>query len=115
MLMHTSEIQKLEAEIKAGDEAIERFERLERLYNNTDFQELILKYFMRDECARYVQQSVDNLQAPENRANALAMAQTSGHLKRFFYLIEQQANKAKSEMVEKRDEMIYLRSEGNQE
>lgn len=87
-----SEVAKLERELDKIQEAVARKELAERLMANSDFRELILKYFCTEECARYVQVSTDPLIGATERADALNMAQAAGHLKRFLQLVVQIGN-----------------------
>lgn len=71
-----------------------------RLAQNPDFRTLLMEGFCRDEAARYVQASADpNLKA-EERADALNMAQASGHLKRFMSLCIQMGAHAEQTLLD---------------
>lgn len=78
-----SEVTQLERQMEEGKLVIEKTDRLERLLNNADFREVIINGFARDDAARYVQESMDPALDAEQRADALAMAQAPGHLKRW--------------------------------
>lgn len=78
-----SYVAQLEAHLDATLEQRDRAIQARRLADNPDFRSLILKAFCRDEAARYVQESADPALNAEQRADALAMAQASGHLRRF--------------------------------
>lgn len=69
-----------------------------KLYGNADFKQLILKEFCVEECARYVHTSADPSLKPENRADALALAQAAGHLRRWLSVVVQMGNQAESQM-----------------
>lgn len=78
-----SEVLALENQLANSKELIERRQMALRLAKNTDFKKLVLEGFCLEEAARYVQASGDPALSAEERADALAMAQASGHLKRF--------------------------------
>ena len=69
-----------------------------RLQKNPDFQNLILKYWCIEECARYVQASGDINLPEENRKQALEMALATGHFKRFLDVVIRMGDHAESQM-----------------
>lgn len=87
-----SEVDQLEYQKQEATLVLERTARLERLLNNPDFREVIIGHFSRDDAARSVQESADPSLTAEQRADALAMAQAPGHLKRWINAQLQMAN-----------------------
>jgi hypothetical protein len=80
------QIQQLR-EYQAGQKTlVDARDMAHRLFANPDFKKLIVDGFMTQECARYVQESCDPFLTPDQRADALALAQAAGHLKRFMSL-----------------------------
>lgn len=77
------EVAGLEHRIEAAKGAIQHGEDIKQLMNNRLFREVILTRFCKEHCARYVQESGDPLLSEVNRADALAMAQAAGHLRRW--------------------------------
>lgn len=73
----------LEHRIEAAKQAIAHAEDIRKLMSIKLFRDVILTQFCKEHCARYVQESGDPLLSPENRADALAMAQSAGHLRRW--------------------------------
>jgi len=71
-----------------------------RLAQNPDFRTLIMEGFCRDEAARYVQASADPMLKSEERADALNMAQASGHIKRFMSLCIQMGAHAEQTLLD---------------
>lgn len=84
-----------------------------RLASNPDFRKLILQGYMLTECARYVQESCDPMLTPAQRADALAIAQSSGHLKRFLSLTIQIGNTAADNVRQCSDEIDSILSGDN--
>lgn len=80
------EIAGLEHRIEAAKGAISFAEDVRKLLGNKLFRDVILNKFCVEHCARYVQESGDPLLTAENRADALAMAQAAGHLRRWLDL-----------------------------
>ena len=73
----------LEEQLKDEKQLIERRDAILRLAKNADFRKIFVEAFFVEECARYARESGDPT-LPENvRADALAMAQAAGHVKRF--------------------------------
>lgn len=82
-------------ELKAFADTAEAHDRLCR---NKDFKKIILDGFMVSDCSRYVQESGDPLLSAENRADALALAQAAGHLKRYLQIQRTMALRAASDI-----------------
>lgn len=114
-MMPRSEIQKAEKDILVNKQLIERRETALRLWKNPDFKKLVVEGFMLEDAARYVQESVDNLMEPHMRADALAMAQASGHLKRYLSLAVTMAENAEQRIIDAEELIVALRQEGSDE
>lgn len=90
-----------------------RREMVLRLYKNKDFKALILDGFCLTEAARYVQESSDPLLNADQRADALAMAQASGHLKRFLSITAQMGYSASNDLPELEEAVSELRAQAD--
>jgi hypothetical protein len=86
-----------------------------KLSNNPEFRALILDGFCKDECARYTHLSADPNLAQESRADALAVAQAAGHLKRWINAIVAMGNNAERHLPEQHAELAELRAEESAE
>lgn len=84
-----SEIQQCEQEIKNAKELIERRRMALKLADNPEFKKLFLEEYFVNEAARLVQISADPNLSLEQRADALAMAQATGHTKRYLSVVVQ--------------------------
>lgn len=82
-----------------------------RLYSNPDFKSLILNGFCLVEAARYAQESGDPMLTADQRADALNMAQASGHLKRFLSLTVVMGNTATRDIRQAEAALVEARSE----
>lgn len=91
-------IEQLELQLKSSKEQVELRNAAKRLWENRDFKKVILESFMTTECARYAQTSADPALDATSRADALALAQASGHLKRFLSVIVQMGNNAEGQI-----------------
>ena len=78
-----SEVEALERQLEDTKGLQRRREQAERLSRNPDFRDLIIDGFCLKDAARFAQESGDPALPAEQRADCLAMAQASGHLKRF--------------------------------
>ena len=83
-----------------------------RLHSNPDFKKLIVDGFMTHECARYVQESCDPMLSAAQRADALAMAQAAGNLKRFMSLCIQIGNTAANNVQQADDQIAHVLEHG---
>ncbi len=82
-----------------------------KLNSNRDFRKLILEEFCVNECARYAQESADPALTPMQRADALAMAQAAGHLRRFLSITILKANTADSQISQIEEAIEEVRAE----
>lgn len=110
-----SEVTALENQLEGIKELTERRERALRLSNNADFKKLILDEFCTAECARYAQASADPALKENERADALAMAQAAGHLRRFLSVTVQMGHQAESQMVDLENALAEARAEEDAE
>lgn len=84
-----SDIHDLEREIAGAKELVERRQTALKLAANPEFKKLFLEDYFVTEAARLVQLSADPVLNPEQRADALAMAQATGHCKRYLSMMVQ--------------------------
>lgn len=110
-----SEVIALENQLEGIKELTERRERALRLSNNADFKKLILDEFCIQECARYAQASADPALKENERADALALAQAAGHLRRFLSVTVQMGNQAESQLQELEEALSQARAEEDAE
>ena len=87
-------ITSLENQLSGTKDLVARRDAALRLHDNRDFKLLMVDGFMRDEAARYVQASGDPALSAEDRADSLALAQASGHVKRFLSVVVVMGNQA---------------------
>lgn len=106
-----SEVIALENQLENYKELVERRRTALRLSDNADFKKLILDEFLVKECARYAQLSADPALSPDERADALALAQAAGHLKRFLSVTVQMGAHAENTMADLEDEIAEARAE----
>lgn len=101
----------LEQQAKDHREVIERRDLALKLEKNREFKKLILDDFCTTECARFAQLSADPSIPAENRADALALAQAAGHLRRFLSLTVRMGNQAERELAEVNEALEQARRE----
>lgn len=89
-----SEVYALEKQLADAKIAIERRALALKLYNIPEFKKLIIDEFCTTECARYAQLSAAPELGPNERADALGLAQAAGHLKRFLSVVISMGNQA---------------------
>lgn len=111
-MSHQLEIAKTEQTIKDSQEHLKKFEALNRLMANTDFQEIIMDGFMVDRATRCIQNSIST--SFDERACALLVqeAQASGFLANYFREIERQGSIAGRTIDENREFLIALQQQG---
>lgn len=101
----------LEKQLSDAKHLVDRREMALRLSNNPDFRELILKQFCTEECARYAQASADPALDATSRADALAMAQAAGHVRRFLSVTVQMGNSAEGDLIDIEEALEAARAE----
>lgn len=109
-----SEVSALEKQLSDSKLSIERRQKALKLYNNPEFKSLILEEFCTTECARYAQSSADPALNPEQRADALAIAQAAGHLRRFLSVVVTMGNQAERLIPDLETAIEEARQEENQ-
>lgn len=107
-----TETEHIQQQIADLQELVERKDLALKLEKSREFKKLILEIFCEKECARFVRNSGDPSISPENRADALAMAQASGHLRRFLSLCVMQGYRAEHEIAQAKQALEELRAEG---
>lgn len=106
-----NQVQQLEKQLDNVKNLVSKRDLAIKLYENADFRNLILEDFCVRECARYAQESADPSLKPEQRADALAMAQAAGHLRRFLSITVTMGNHAESTVDEIREAIDAARNE----
>ena len=106
-------VEQLESQRDAMKKAVDMRQAVQRLSKNADFRKVITDQFMEKECARYVHASADPALPEKNRADALAIAQASGHLKRYLSVIIQMGNAAENEILSIDDALNDARAESD--
>lgn len=114
MSQHSQQLRSLEKQQSDAKCLVSRRQMALRLAENPDFKQLILKEFMVEEAARYVHTSCDPAVGAENRADALAIAQASGHLKRYLSIVVQMGAHAEREMRQLDEAIEEMRAEGGE-
>lgn len=113
-MINTSEVQGLEQQLAEGKELVERRASAIRLAGNRDFRKLILEGFCLHDAARLVAESGDPALTAQQRADALAMAQAAGHLKRFLSAAIQMGFTAERDMPQLEEALAEARAEEDQ-
>lgn len=106
-----SQVEQLEQQLIEAKKLVERRQMAIRLSQNPDFKKLILDEFCLQEAARYVHASADPSLGPDERADALALAQASGHLKRFLSVTVQMGAHAERDIPNIDEAIDEARSE----
>lgn len=104
-------IKRAEMEVQKFKELVARKDQVTKLLSNKDFEDFILKYFCVEECARYVCASVDENLGEDERRDALAVAQSAAHLKRFLNIAMKLGEDAEEAIKATEEELASLRQE----
>lgn len=107
-------VQGLEQQLDDSKELMQRRDKAVKLFQNKDFKDIIMTEFCGVECARYAQSSADPALSPEQRQDALNMAQAAGHLKRYLSLQIVMGNNAEDTLEELSDQLELTRQESNE-
>jgi|SRR5690606_30251700 len=109
-----SEVFALEKQLEDSKEAIARRDLALKLYKNPEFKKLILDEFCTTECARYAQSSADPALGDRERADALGIAQASGHLRRYLSVVVTMGNQAERLMPDLESAIEEARQEAGE-
>ncbi len=106
---------QLENQLTACKKQIELKDTIERLLQNRDFKTVVEEAFFVEETLRNVGLSGDPALSKEERADALAMAQAAGHLKRWFSAQLGMARAFENQVEAIENEIIAARAEEDAE
>ena len=104
-----SEINDLAIDIVHAEELVARRKMALTLADNREFRKLFNEEYFNSEAARLVQLSSDPALTIDQRADALAMAQATGHTKRYLSMAIQMGAVAERELPEMRSALEELR------
>lgn len=107
----SAEIEGLEQQLADAKHLLEQRRLAQKLADNFEFRTLILDQFCTKEAARLVHMSADPAMSAEQRADALAMAQAGGHLRRYLSMAIQMANVAERDIPNIEQAIAEARSE----
>lgn len=108
-MSEVSQLAQLE-QLKAKDQVhLDRYEALLRLKNNKDFQDVVLKHFLVDDCAANVHNAANLAFTADKRADCVAMAVAAGHFKNYLQGVEQAAIQAANRADELDDAIVQAR------
>ena len=98
-------------QLKVKDQVhLDRFAALQRLKSNKDFQEVILKHFMVEDCAQNAHNAANLVLSADKRADSMAMAVAAGHFKNYLLGVERAAEQAASRAEELDDAIVQARN-----
>lgn len=105
-----SDIFQLEQEIKDNEELVARRKLALKLVDNREFRKLFTEEYFTEEAARLVQLSSDPALTLEQRADALAMAQATGHTRRYISMAIQMGYAAERQLPDQKAHLEELRA-----
>lgn len=106
-----SEVQQLERQLADAKILVEQKALAMKLADNPTFKKLILDEFCVKESARYAHSSADPALGPNERADALALSQAGGHLKRWLSVKIQMGNVAERDIKAVEEALSEARAE----
>ena len=108
-MSEVSQLAQLE-QLKVKDQVhLDRFAALQRLKSNKDFQEVILKHFMVEDCASHAHNAANISWSATQRADCMAMAADPGHFKNFLLGVERAAETARGRADELDEAIVQTR------
>jgi len=105
----------LEQDIEGAEELVVRRNMALKLAANPEFRKLFNEEYFVTEAARLVQLSADPSLDLNQRADALNMAQATGHAKRYLSMIIQMGAHAERDLPEARATLDEMRAEAGEE
>lgn len=107
-------IEQLEAQREFNQKIAERGEAHDRLMKNRDFRKIIMDGFCGTDAARYVQESANPALDDRQRADALGIAQASGHLRRYLQVDRILIDQASEKVTQIDQAIAEMRAEGEE-
>lgn len=110
---NNSEVEALEKQQKDAALLMAHRDMALKLSSNREFKKLILEEFCVNESARYAHSSADPALTAEQRADALALAQAGGHLRRWLSIKVRMGNTAEAQQGDLDDALAEARGEAD--
>lgn len=110
-----SDLNRLEQQLEDNRGLMARRDMALKLSKNHEFRKLILEGFCKEDCARYAQLSADPTIKAEERADALAIAQAAGHLRRFLSVTIRIGDNAENDNASLEEVIAEARAEDGEE
>lgn len=101
----------MQARIEQLKGVVEKADLALKLEKNREFKKLILDGFCLEDCARYAQLSADPSLTEEQRQDAMALSQASGHLRRYLSVTVKMGAQARKDIEEMGQEIETMRAE----
>ena len=105
---HKETIYELEQMMETSKIVMQKHTALTRLMNNPDFREIILEGFCGSEAVRFVHASADPALNEQQQKDSLALAQASGHLKRWLNVQHQVGMQVSNEFGQLKEQLEEL-------
>ncbi|UNI71507.1 hypothetical protein [Burkholderia phage vB_BpP_HN01] len=115
-MINTSLVQKFENELAGAKAQVALGAALSKLLENKEFKKVIIDEFSTKEAARYAAEAGNPALTDRERADALALSQAPGHLKRWIVIQLMQAETCGAQLEELREGLEEARlAEANTE
>jgi hypothetical protein len=112
--MHAvSQLQQLEQGLAEAKAQVALRDQIAKLMENREFRKVIREGFCETDCARYARESADPALTDRQRADALALAQAAGHLKRWLALQMVMGDNAAGQLPEYETMIEHVRAGGD--
>lgn len=112
---NNSAVEALEKQQKDAEFLMAQRDMALKLSSNREFRKLILDEFCIQESARYAHSSADPTLTAEQRADALALAQAGGHLRRWLSIKVRMGDTAEDQMADLDEALAEARAEADVE
>ena len=106
-----SDVKEIEQSIEGLKAQVALRDQVLKLEKNREFRNVILDGFCTKEAATYVQLSADPNLGKNEREDALALAQASGHIKRYLSVLKAMGNNAESQIPRYEQGLVEARQE----
>ena len=108
----TSEIQQLEQNIQQSKKAVELGTALERLLNNRDFKNIVLKGYLEQEAVRLVHlKSIPAMDSPAKQAAVIRDIDAIGSFSGYLNEIARQAELGRKDIIHSEETIEAIRAE----
>jgi hypothetical protein len=113
--MKSPEFHQVEVTIEEAKEAVKQGDALDRLLNNPDFQEIIVRGYLREHAIDLVSlKAAPGSQTADKQSDILRSMDAIGYLQQYLYMLQRKAEAMVKTLADAEEARMEMLTEGNQ-